>query len=110
MVWFYRVLGAAITAPIFAFMCIGNFAFWNAVSGSGEKMLVSGPIVHMEAGTANRYTGKPRYITIHHDGRNIQLTVPSEEYAALSVGQTYYREMKLGGRGYYYNWGSSWWK
>jgi hypothetical protein len=110
MVWFYRVLGAAIVAPIFAFMCIGYFTFWNAVSGSGEKVLVSGPVVHMEVGTAGRLTGKPRYITIRHNGRDIKLTVSPQEYSALSLGQTYYREMKLGGLGYYYNWGSSWWK
>lgn len=106
----YRLLGSTAFAAVFSFMCIEYFPFWNAVSGSGEKILVSGPVIHMEVGTANRYTGKPRYITIHHDGRDIQLTVPPEEYAALKVGQTYYREMKLGGLGYYYNWGTSWWK
>lgn len=105
------MLGAIVSAVLFSFMCgIGYFTFWNAVSGSGEKILVSGPIVRMEIGTGGRFMGKPYFINVHHKDRNIGLTVPSEEYAELSVGQTYYREMKLGGVGYYYNWGSSWWK
>ncbi|SFW40685.1 hypothetical protein SAMN05216414_1443 [Nitrosovibrio sp. Nv17] len=54
--------------------------------------------------------GKPHFVTFHYNERNIEVTVPSEEYATLSPGQTYSREMKLGGLGYYYNWGSKWWK
>lgn len=111
LTWVYRVFGAIVCAVFFSYICgMGYFTFWNTVSGSGEKMLISGPVVHLGVGMGNRYTGKPRYITIPYNGRDIKLTVSAQEYAALSVGQMYYREMKLGGLGYYYNWGSSWWK
>lgn len=107
----YRLLGAAIFAVFFSYICgIGYFIFWNAVSGNGKKTLVSGPIVHMEIQRSTLYTGKPYYITLRYENRDVKLTVPPEEYAQLSPGQTYYREMHLGGLGYYYNWGSKWWK
>jgi hypothetical protein len=106
----YRTLGSIFIAALLSFICTPYFSFWNAVSGSGEKILIGGPIIHMKVETASRYYGKPRRITILHNGRNITLTVPPEEYENLSLGQTYSREMRLGGLGYYYNWGSSWWK
>lgn len=107
----WQAFGCAVFAAFCAYLCgIGYFSFWNAVTGNGETVLVSGPVVHMEAGKRGGVFGNPLYITIHHDGQNIKLTVPPEEYAELGLRQTYYRGMKLGGQGYYYNWGSSWWK
>jgi hypothetical protein len=108
---FYRMLGSAISAALFSYICgIGYFIFWNAISGNGETEVVKGPITHMKVGAGGRFMGNPNFVSIHYDKRDIVLTVPSEEYKNLSLGQTYSREMKLGGLGYYYNWGSKWWK
>lgn len=110
-VQFYRMLGSAISAAVLSYICgIGYFLFWNTISGSSEDVLVSGPIVRMEVGTGGRFMGKQHFVSIYYDERDVKLTVAPEEYKQLSLSQTYFREMKLGGLGYYYNWGSSWWK
>lgn len=49
----YRLLGSTAFAVMFSFLCTLYFPFWNAVSGSGEKVLVGGPIVHMKVETAS---------------------------------------------------------
>lgn len=107
----YRVMGSAVFATISSLVCgMGYFIFWNAISGNGETVVVKGPIIYMKVGAGGRFMGNPHFVSIHHDERDIELTVPSEEYKNLSLGQTYSREMKLGGMGYYYSWGSKWWK
>ncbi|MBN9123768.1 MAG: hypothetical protein BGO99_00915 [Nitrosospira sp. 56-18] len=107
----YRLIGSISFAALFSFVCgIGYFIFWNAITGSGEPVLVKGPIVHMKVGTGGRLMRNPYFVSVHYGGRDIELTLPPKEYGNLSLGQTYSREMKLGGLGYYYNWGSKWWK
>jgi hypothetical protein len=108
---FYRVLGAAISAAFFSLICgMGYFIFWNAISGSGKSELVSGPIIQMRIDSGGRFYGKPYFVTFRYNGRDMEVTVPSQEYSTLNIGQTYYRDMRPGGLGYYYNWGSKWWK
>jgi hypothetical protein len=108
---FYRVLGSVISAAFFSYVCgIGYFIFWNAISGDNGSVMISGPIIQMKVGAGGRFMGNPYFVSIHYDKRDIELTVSSEEYKNLSLGQTYSREMRLGGMGYYYNWGSKWWK
>lgn len=111
LIQIYRVTGSAVSAILFSYICgLSYFIFWNAISGEGEPALISGPVSQMEIGSGGRFMGKPHFVTFHYHGRDIEVTVPSEEYARLEIGQTYSREMKLGGLGYYYNWGSKWWK
>jgi hypothetical protein len=107
---FYRFIGSIISAGVLSLGTIWYFPFWNAVSSNGEKVLVRGLISHMDISQGGRYIGRPHYITIRYHERDIKLTVSPQEYENLNLGQTYSREMKLGGLGYYYNWGSSWWK
>ncbi|WP_177257331.1 hypothetical protein [Nitrosovibrio sp. Nv17] len=51
VIWIYRTFGLAVFAAFCAYLSgIGYFPFWNAVSSSGESVLVSGPVVHMMIG------------------------------------------------------------
>lgn len=104
-----RVLGAATFAALFAFFGQFYFSLWNALTGSDENILVSGPVVHMEV-SSGRWAGKVHYATINYGGRDVTLILTTQEYARLREGETYERQMKLGGLGYYYTWGVPWWR
>lgn len=104
-----RVLVAVAVAAILSVVSGGYVSLWNALSGSNEKILVSGPVIHLKAGSG-RWVGKVHNATIRYDGRDIELIVASQEFSKVREGDTYERWMKLGGLGYYYTWGLPWWK
>ena len=88
---------------------MGYFNFVNALTGSSQPVLVSGPITEIKA-ESGRWAGKLHNITIHYGSRDVMLTVAPQEFASLKTGEVYSREMKLGGLGYYYTWGLAFWK
>lgn len=104
-----RLIGAAAIAGLFSFFAVWYFQVWNVLASSGEEVYVTGQVVHMEAGSA-RWLGKAHYVSVGYGGRSVMLTVSPEEYARLRVGDRYGRSMRIGGLGYYYKWGTSWWK
>jgi hypothetical protein len=53
----YQVVGSTAFTAMFSFLCTLYFPFWSAVSGSGEKVLDGGSIVHVKVETASRYYG-----------------------------------------------------
>ena len=104
-----RVLGAAAFAVFFSLGGFGYIAIWNALTGSKEEILVSGPVVHLKA-ESGRWAGKLHNITIHSGGRDVMITVTPQEFSEIKAGDIYGRKMKLGGLGYYYTWGLAYWK
>ncbi|MES2354407.1 MAG: hypothetical protein V4568_08375 [Pseudomonadota bacterium] len=104
-----RAIIALIAAIVLSYVSLGYFILYNAATGSNEQTLVSGPIVKKRSYSA-RYAGNQSEITIQYQGRNVTLSVTKQEYAVLKDGDVYARKMKLGGLGYYYNWGIAAWK
>jgi hypothetical protein len=108
-IWLGRAILALFCAAIFSYLANGYFVLWNALTGQHEEILVSGKVVKMES-HSGRYAGNQSNITIQYGGRDIELTVTSATYSVLKIGDVYEQKMKLGGLGYYYNWGLAVWK
>ena len=104
-----RVVFALVAAGTLSFVSLGYVSLWNALTGSGEQVLVRGPVVSMKAESA-RWLGREYLVTIQHGGRAVELSILPQEYATLKPGDTYNKMMKLGGLGYYYSWGLAYWK
>ena len=104
-----RVVLVLLMAGVYSFSAIGYVSLWNALTGSGEAVLVRGPVVSMKAEGA-RWLGREYLVTIQHGGRAVELSILPQEYATLQPGDTYNKLMKLGGLGYYYSWGLAYWK
>lgn len=104
-----RVVGALIFSAAFSYASMGYLNIANALTGSNQPVLVSGPITEMKA-ESGRWAGKLHDITVRYGDRDVMLTVTPQEFARLKIGEVYSREMKLGGLGYYYTWGLAFWK
>lgn len=105
----FRLVIAVVYALVAALAGAGYFNLTNALTGSNQPVLVSGPITEMKA-ESGRWAGKLHNITVRYGDRDVMLTVTPQEFAQLKTGEMYSREMKLGGLGYYYTWGLAFWK
>lgn len=104
-----RIVFALMFAYVFSFGSMGYIVLWNAVTGSDQAVMVSGPVVNLKSEGA-RWAGREYLVTIRHGGREVELSALPSEFAGLKRGDTYGKTMKLGGMGYYYAWGLGFWK
>jgi len=95
---------SAVAAAGFGYINIAN-----ALTGSSTVVVVSGPVIDMRQYSAG-WSGPRRVITIHFENRDVKLSLELEEYNQIRIGDIYSRQMKLGGLGYYYQWGWAFWK
>lgn len=106
---FWRCVSAVLFAVAAAGGGFGHFELVNAFSGSSIPAVVKGPVVKMEK-YSGRWIGTRRIVTIQFQDDELELSQTEEEYKNTKVGDTFGREMKLGGLGYYYRWGLAFWK
>lgn len=104
-----RIAFALLFAFTLSFSSMGYIVLWNAVTGSDQAVMVSGPVVNLKSEGA-RWAGREYLVTIRHGGREVKLSALPSEFAGLKRGDTYGKTMKLGGMGYYYSWGLGFWK
>lgn len=99
----WAVVGPIVAGLICAYGAMGYFLFANALTGSQEKILVSGPVVQKTTGYT-RFTGHSHYLTIGYAGRQVGFSVSKAEDDAHKIGDTYGQYMNRGGFGYFYRW------
>jgi len=104
-----RVVTALFMAGTLSFVSMGYVVLWNAMTGSDNAVVVSGPVVSMKNEGA-RWAGREYLVKIQHGERAVEMSITPREYATLKPGDTYGRTMKQGGLGYYYSWGQAFWK
>ena len=68
----WAVVAPIIVVLIYASGAMGYFIFANALTGSNEQILVSGPVVKKTSGYT-RFTGHSHYLTIDYAGRQVCL-------------------------------------
>ena len=100
LVW--MVVWPVVGGIFFAYITIGMFVWYNALSGSPEIVLVHGPVTkkHVSSG---RYV-RGRYLKIKFENREVVLGVPKQDYERTSIGDQYAVKMRRGGLGYFYQW------
>jgi hypothetical protein len=104
----WRFVGAIWFAGIVAFVGMGYVSLANALTGSPVPIMVEGRVIAKKS-YSGRWAGPRKLVTIAFDGREISFNLTAIDYNRLTIGSSYGQEMKLGGLGYYYRWGRSYW-
>jgi|APEBP8051072210_1049370.scaffolds.fasta_scaffold09393_1 uncharacterized membrane protein YfcA len=103
------LLTAVVLATFASGAGFGYVNIINALTGSSNPTNVHGLIVDMKTYSAS-WAGTRRVVAVRYGTRDVVLSLTANEYAQLRLGNTYSREMFLGGLGYYYRWGRAFWK
>ncbi|WP_214172613.1 hypothetical protein [Geoanaerobacter pelophilus] len=98
----WLIVAPVLGGVLLTYGSIGYFNFANALTGSDEPVVVSGPIVK-KADSSGRM-GPSTYLYVHFEGREIHLSVPLKDWKSYKVGDIYSLTMYRGGFGYFYRW------
>ncbi len=98
------IFAPGLIAVVVLFTCGGVVNYANALLGTGQPIVFSGPITKLTSTSGRSGRGCYLVITETATGRTREFRITRQEYANLKVGYAYARRMHQGGLGYAYSW------